>query len=213
MAEQISHNVVNKPESTSGSPLVDVTANNSNTDSAARGTQHQPTTESASYNLDPLKSTNESAIYANATVSKAHDGLDAAKNAAEPSAGDAVHLAIHDASNGPGALSADNGQGGLITGMRDDASQGEGPADDRSTADFSVDVSTNSDTDNSRVDAAEKKDGSHHVRTNSVKKPTTFSKVTATKNFMNKIAPSAPATPKVGEKREYKLLYHVIAAS
>ncbi|CAK4034863.1 Hypothetical predicted protein [Lecanosticta acicola] len=202
MAEQISHNVVNRPESTSGS-LVDAAVNDTNTVSAPSGTTQALATDSATHPLDPPKSANQSAPNANATASKVHEGLDAAKNAAEPSAGEAAHSTAQNSSNNHAPALADKigvSPGESPNALKDDASLGEGPADDRSTADVSVDVSVNSDTDNSRADAAEKKDGSHHVRTNSVKKPTTFSKVTATKNFMNKIAPSAPATPKVGEK-------------
>ena len=50
----------------------------------------------------------------------------------------------------------------------------------------------------------QKKDEGHHVRTNSVKKPTTFSKISATKNFLAKAASPAPtpaaAPPKLGDK-------------
>ncbi|KXL50044.1 MAG: hypothetical protein FE78DRAFT_250133 [Acidomyces sp. 'richmondensis'] len=47
----------------------------------------------------------------------------------------------------------------------------------------------------------EKKEGSsHHNRTSSVKKPTTFSKVSVTKNFLAKTASPTPVTSKIGDK-------------
>ncbi|KAK4494585.1 hypothetical protein PRZ48_013941 [Zasmidium cellare] len=192
MAEQSGHNVVSNSQSTSGSPLVDVAATTTTTDDALSGTQPPTNAETTSARPELSKSAAESA------PDNSLAGPDATNKAAEPSAGDAAIAAADDASANhvdgrPGAGSD------LVNGIRDDASQGD-VRDDRSNADVSVDVSINSDTDNSRGDAFEKKDGHHHTRTNSVKKPTTFSKVTATKNFMNKIAPVAPTAPKVGEK-------------
>jgi hypothetical protein len=65
----------------------------------------------------------------------------------------------------------------------------------------SVDVSVNSDTEGSRGDASEqKKEDSHHVRTNSVKKPATFSKVSVTKNFLAKSASGTPTLVKPTDK-------------
>ena len=64
--------------------------------------------------------------------------------------------------------------------------------------------SVTSDTEGSKVDAdgsEQKKDGAHHARTNSVKKPTTYSKVSATKNFLAKSSSPIPAPgAKLGEK-------------
>ncbi|KAK1063348.1 hypothetical protein LTR12_007405 [Friedmanniomyces endolithicus] len=64
--------------------------------------------------------------------------------------------------------------------------------------------SVTSDTEGSKADAdgsEQKKDGAHHARTNSVKKPTTFSKVSATKNFLAKSSSPIPAPgAKLGEK-------------
>jgi hypothetical protein len=54
-------------------------------------------------------------------------------------------------------------------------------------------VGVSSDAEGQRKDA-------QHVRTNSVKKPTTFSKVSVTKNFMAKTASPVPAAAKIGEK-------------
>ncbi|KAK5716073.1 hypothetical protein LTR15_009898 [Elasticomyces elasticus] len=61
-----------------------------------------------------------------------------------------------------------------------------------------------SDAEGSKVDAEateQRKDGNHHVRTNSVKKPATFSKVSATRNFLAKTASPVPvAAAKLGDK-------------
>lgn len=206
MAEQIGHNVVDRPESTSGSPLVDVAANSTTSQSAPSGLQQSstPTTAHSSNHAIPVSSkiANEPATSANASA-PTQAGSGAAAHAAEPSAGDAAqHAALNPASTA--AISAGEhpgpAQGDLANGVHDEAN----PGDDRSTADVSVDVSVTSDTDNSKADASDKQDRPNHVRTNSVKKPTAFSKVTATKSFMNKITPSAPAAPKLGDKREYK---------
>ena len=55
------------------------------------------------------------------------------------------------------------------------------------------DASGGSDTDTSRVDVKVSEDGKHHMRTNSVKKPTTFKPVSFTKFSVAK--PSGSATP------------------
>ncbi|KAK4617678.1 hypothetical protein CLAFUW4_12096 [Fulvia fulva] len=199
MAEQHSHNVVNNDQSTSGSPLVDAAVNPTTTDSAASGTQtRQPPITNTSEASHPVEKLIESITSARDPSEKHMSGSDAATGAAEPSAGDAANAsAQHSApviEERDGATHNEQ-----VNGVRDDASQGDGPADEvRSNADVSVDISVNSDTDGSKAGLAQ--DGKHHARSNSVKKPTTFSKVTATKSFMNKIAPAAPATAKIGEK-------------
>lgn len=206
MAEQIGHNVVNQTQSTSGSPLVDVASQSTNAHSAANGTETSSIlADSTPAHADLSKLTKESIISSQAPASNGQSGLDPALGVAEPSAGD-VSLKLGDGSGPNVAAQAEEKSRAppmdQSNSYRDDASQGDGIADDRSTADMSIDASVHSDTDNSRADAGEKKEGNHHVRTNSVKKPTTFSKVTTTKNFLNKIAPSAPITPKLGEKRK-----------
>ncbi|EME78701.1 uncharacterized protein MYCFIDRAFT_178813 [Pseudocercospora fijiensis CIRAD86] len=189
MAEQATHNVVNT-ESSSGSPLVDEHNAHNQSTSATTGTANTSTTTTHSSRSDllaPTKSANDHA------TPLAQAGSGAALDAAEPSAGDAANRVAHALGEKPGPAHGD-----LANGVHD---EGDSHADDRSTADISVEMSANSDTDNSRADAAEK-ERSHHARTNSVKKPTAFSKVTATKSFMSKIAPTAPTAPKVGEKRK-----------
>ena len=175
MAEQIHHNVVNQPESTSGSPLVDAAVNSIITDSALGS-------------------------YSSSTVSKFEtDHVDSSNIAAETSNfGDVSALDSRVTEEKVGS-----GHFDLVNGIHDDGSQGEGLADDRSTADISVDVSVNSDTDTSRADAAEKKEDSYHARTSSVKKPTTFSKVSVTKNFLAKTATVTPLITKIGDKRKH----------
>ena len=69
----------------------------------------------------------------------------------------------------------------------------EGPAEQ-----IAVDGSAGSDTDTggplkSEVKSTEESDYSHHARSNSVKKPTTFKAVSVTKNFLAKAG--TPATP------------------
>lgn len=197
MAEQTRHNVLNS-ESTSGSPLVDTAANPTTAHSASSGNTYSTTNATDSNRSDQLnssKSANDYAISANVEIAGRAVSR-AATDAAEPSAGDAANTAAQasiGSSEKPGPAHGD-----LANGTHD---EGDPHADDRSTADISVEMSVNSDTDNSRADAAEK-ERPHHNRNNSVKKPAAFSKVTATKSFMSKIAPTAPSAPKVGEKRK-----------
>ncbi|KAF2423656.1 hypothetical protein EJ08DRAFT_664240 [Tothia fuscella] len=63
-----------------------------------------------------------------------------------------------------------------------------------------ADASGGSDTDNSRTEAADLAlgPGLGHVRSNSVKKPTTFKSVSVTKNFLAKSAVAAPSVRSAG---------------
>ena len=197
MAEQISHNVVNNPESASGSPLVDVIANQTTTAPAASGTT----------NALEANTTNDLATDANANTAADHASIGAVnEGAAEPSAGDVATKAAEVPSI-PAVTTAEErgeaGQGELANGIHD-AAQGDIAVDDGSTPDVSVDL--NSDTDISRGEAAEQnKDGKRHVRAPSVKKPTTFSRVSVTKNFLAKSASTTPtpAAPSPAGKRMY----------
>jgi len=105
---------------------------------------------------------------------------------AEPSAGDASTAA--EAPALPHTKTADDSEKVDASVLANGVSHGE-------------DGSVNSDTEGSRADGTEqKKEGNHHVRTNSVKKPTTFSKVSVTKNFMAKTASPGPQAAKIGDK-------------
>lgn len=83
----------------------------------------------------------------------------------------------------------------MTNGVHDAASQGS-VIEDGGSQDVSA---VNSDTEMSKAEALEMKDGHLHVRTNSVKKPATFSKISVTKNFLAKSA-TAPVAAKTGEK-------------
>jgi len=202
MAEQVSHNVVNGPESASASALADVSANQHHSAVAADGIYTtNTTTEHATISKNAFPHTAD----VHEAASNGYDGTDADPSAAEPSAGDAMRADV----NVPVVMVSEQGvqdqeQSGkarLVNGVHDIAGQGENAADDGSTADASVDHSVHSDTDGSRADVAElKKEDNHHIRTNSVKKPTTFSKVSVTKQFMAKSASPVPQVVKSGEK-------------
>ncbi|GAB7330990.1 hypothetical protein MBLNU13_g02495t2 [Cladosporium sp. NU13] len=193
MAEQVSHNVVNVPESTSdSSPLVDVVANHTSTSAAESGTHHtapypNQATDVSKPQIDP------------STEAKPSEDkkVDAGEAAAEPSAGDAaakpdkvpVIATPSDASEkGRSDQEATN-----LNGVHDGASQGSA-IEDGGSQDVSA---VNSD---SEISKGETKDGHLHVRANSVKKPTTFSKISVSKNFLAKSASAAPATAKTGER-------------
>ena len=197
MAEQVSHNVVNGPQSASASALADVTATQTNAASAGTGT---------SINDTIAKDDRFSAVDADATTANGQGAMGAVTSAAEPSAGDAARMPPP--SNAPtvtiehsSEVQDQFGQPYSVNGLHYVASQGEGVADDGSIPDILADHSVHSDTDGSRADAGEQKmEGNHHTRTNSVKKPTTFSKVSVTKQFMAKTATVAPQAAKAGEK-------------
>lgn len=192
MAEQASHNVVNVPESASNSsPLADAVANHISTASAESGIDSStiPSTEPTG----AFKSQNTLVHDADAPKPKA---VDAGEAAAEPSAGDAAAKpdnvpAIAQPVATDGDIKADQGLP-TINGVHDSASQGsaveEGGSQDVSAA--------NSDTDTSKGEALSTKDGHLHARTNSVKKPATFSKI----SFKAKSASTAPAAAKTGER-------------
>jgi len=189
MAEQVSHNVVNVSESASGSsPLVDVVANHNSTAASEGGNSPAPfTTEAASANKPQDRSS---------TTSNTPDGreFNGGHAATEPSAGDAVAKP----DNVPAISPPSDADHGLPTtnGVHDAASQGS-VIEDGGSQDVSA---VNSDTEMSKGEALEMKDGHLHVRTNSVKKPATFSKISVTKNFLAKSASTAPVAAKTGEK-------------
>ncbi|WPB02999.1 uncharacterized protein RHO25_007635 [Cercospora beticola] len=198
MAEQIGHNVVINSESTGASAPVDAAANTSTTDSALSGKTNNESIPDASN----AATTSASPTQSNGTTSD-NAGSDAPSVAAGPSAGEATDretLKPADAKANSSNEKTRLAHGDLVNGVHEDGSQADAHADDKSTTGVSVDLSVNSDTDNSKADAGEK---GTHTRTNStVKKPAAFSKVNATKSFMSKIAPSTPAAPQTGDKGE-----------
>ncbi|WPH04608.1 Hypothetical protein R9X50_00750000 [Acrodontium crateriforme] len=196
MAEQINHNVVNGLESAGASALAGVAANHTTETAVFDGKQQSiPDSTQSSQNqstsnaLDPVAGTLPS-------TKQAH--TDAANIAADPSAGDATEIAASAPAveeKGHTLLSA------LVNGAGEGANHREVPRDGANTPDPSVDHSVNSDTDASKGDISELLKGdAHHTRTSSVKKPTTFSKVSVTKTFMAKAASPAPPIVKLGEK-------------
>lgn len=209
MAEQVSHHVVNNSESASAPAPADVAANQTNTTTAGSG-DIAHTSASASSTIDAPtpsdiatpKHANEHAADVNATTSQADAKPEAVTSAAKPSAGEAAATAAEASSVLPVKTAEEQGRVGpdeLVNGVHDAASQASGHGEDGSAG--SVDNSVNSDTEGSRVGASEvKQDGKHHERTNSVKKPTTFSKVSVTKSFMAKSASPVPTAQKPGDK-------------
>lgn len=196
MAEQSGHNVVNQPESASAS-LVDVAANPIIESAASESiptTNHTAETET---DLQISQIANQNAVQVNEDTSSTLF-MEEATSEVEPRAGDAADVVTgpdiaHDTA-AAGNDTAPSSQ--LANSIHDTAMLGEGPADDAS-----VDISLNSDTEGSRGDGAElKKDEQHHTRTNSVKKPVSFSKVSVTKSFLAKSATASPIVAKTGDK-------------
>ncbi len=105
-----------------------------------------------------------------------------------------------------------NLEGETVTGNREHTSEtvGEGGGhaviDDRPVLQTSAEGSGGSDTDTSRADITEfsekaLKEGKHHGRSNSVKKPISFKAVSVTKSFLAKAtAGSAPASKGSSDK-------------
>lgn len=76
------------------------------------------------------------------------------------------------------------------------------PSEDAGSAAAVVDLSGGSDTDSSRPDGLElNKELSGHVRSNSIKKPTTFKSVSVTKSFLAKAATASPVLKGVTDSR------------
>ena len=196
MAEQIGQNVVDNSESTSAQPLVDVSAAQTTFASADAGTLEQPLPETKTDALQTSQLANDYATDSNAHASSVVTGPNTTDPIADPSAGDATsevaqaHAAALE--QDPSDKTTTDAQ--LVNGTYSTASAGDANAEDTN----SVDVSVNSDAEGSRGDAS--KDDKHHERTNSVKKPTTFSKVSVTKNFLAKSATAVPVVAKPGEK-------------
>ena len=190
MAEQVSHNVVNVSESASGSsPLVDVVANHTSTAASEGGN-----------NTDATSAYKPQDSYANNSNTPDGREVEGGHAATEPSAGDAVAKPDNVPAISP---PSDADQGPHMTnGVHDAASQGS-VIEDGGSQDVSA---VNSDTEMSKAEALEMKDGHLHVRTNSVKKPATFSKISVTKNFLAKSA-TAPVAAKAGEKGMATPLY------
>jgi hypothetical protein len=190
MAEQVSHHVVNVPKSASGSsPLVDVAANTTTT-TAGSGNNFTTTTKASGNSQSQNNPSAESKALGT-------ERIDSGQAAAEPSAGDAAAKPDNVPANTTAPDASDkrtsNQEPPTLNGVHDVASQGSA-IEDGGSQDVSA---VNSD---SEVNKGELKDGHLHVRTNSVKKPTTFSKVSVTKNFLAKSASTAPAAAKTGER-------------
>lgn len=216
MAEQISHNVVDQPESTSGvAPLVDTAASHTITDIAENGL-HSTIATNANFSSsdDRLISSKAQSDFltdasAAGSTAVATDAAAVGSQAgAEPSAGNASAQLATEIVPAPSMQA----EGDFIDGKTTAAQlangvHGAAPSPDEALGlDISADPSVNSDTDTSRADALEQtKDGGQHMRTNSVKKPATFSKVSVTKNFLAKSVVSASAAAKPGDKSKHHL--------
>lgn len=187
MAEQVSHHVVDNPQS-AGSPLpVDAAVNPSTEAPAGDGSSSQPQTDA--------KASNELASDTNAALTSTVQATDAAAGPSAGSAADgaAVVPAIVTQTDKSTEIPQTNG-------AIDSVGAVENAGDDVSVQ-GSADLSLPSDTEGSKGDALDPKgDDKHHARTNSVKKPTTFSKVSVTKNFMAKSATPTPTAAKIGDK-------------
>lgn len=189
MAEQVSHHVVNDSQSTGGSLPVDAAVNQPTQALAGNGSIDQP--------LADAKTPDDLVNSANAALSSTAHATD---TAAGPSAGSAAGGSAEVVATFTDVEKGSEGQAYLVNGAHNVAHAGDAAADDVSVQ-GSADVSNQSDTEGSKGDAQEQKlDDRNHARTNSVKKPATFSKVSVTKNFMAKSATPTPTATKLGDK-------------
>lgn len=173
MAEKTSHDVVNETGSASAPAPADVAANQPTIASVADGTN---TTHIDNSSIDAALAMDSDAVTQSQEVNeKAAD----ANNTAQ--------------------LTIPDGEGKeLANSTLDTASQSGSQV-----GDVSLELSTASDTEGTRSDApGPRSTENHHIRTNSVKKPATFSKVSVTKNFLAKAASPSPtvAASKPGDK-------------
>lgn len=202
MAEQISHNVVDNIELTSAAAPVDVAANPTTTAFADHGNLEHSLPQRKPDEVQISQSINEHATNANSAINTTNTSAPDGEAIVDPSAGETI--------TPPSEALVASLAAGSITGMSSESAQflngatgkGDGFLDTASAHEGSVDVSINSDAEGSRGDANDPKndDEKHHNRSNSVKKPTTFSKVSVTKNYLAKSAPVAQATTKAGDK-------------
>lgn len=187
MAE-ISQHGVDNTESTTASAIVD-----EHSAAHPQTTLDEPQT---------TQNTDEHVSHSNGTASSTLEGADAVDAVAEPSAGDVTRAADSESTHPTNTtqdtpvpsdvvVNGDSGHDGFRDGVVDHGSAGDG----------SVDVSVTSDNEGSRGDGTETKkdDGKHHTRTNSVKKPTTFSKVNVSKSYLAK-STAVPTVAKMGDK-------------
>lgn len=202
MAEQISHHVVDTTESTSASAPVDVAANQTTTTAPDHGNFDHSLPSTRTDEVQTSRSINELATTANSAISTEPASEPNGRVIVDPSAGETIARFVEapTASVAAGILTdATSESAHLLNGA---AGKGDGFLDTASAHEGSVDVSVNSDAEGSRGDPNDLKndDEKHHNRTNSVKKPTTFSKVSVTKNYLAKSAPVAQSSAKVGDK-------------
>ena len=200
MAEQISHNVVDNTESTSASPPVDAAANQTTPASAEHGTLDQPLVQTKTDQLQTSQDSDVPATEADASISSLAAVVEAGEGVVNPSAGDTATLPGEASTASPALATSDDLPGDnelLVSGV---GGTEYVAVDDGNVPEGSIDVSTSSDAEGSRGDGGKADDEIHHARTNSVKKPTTFSKVSVTKNFLAKSATTAQPTLKAGDK-------------
>nr|POE71863.1 hypothetical protein CFP56_11739 [Quercus suber] len=188
MAEQIHHHVVDKSESASASTApADVALNTINHPSAVSG-HHTISVDLVDANTTDLLATEILTSEADTAT---------AVHAENPSAGKAAEDAVYVVPSKAILQHRATGDG-----PQAEVSHPEGDTDElhNGMLDGSVDNSNQSDTDASRGDASENQKERNHARTNSVKKPATFSKVSVTKTFLAKSATPVPVAVKQGEK-------------
>nr|POE66651.1 hypothetical protein CFP56_72074 [Quercus suber] len=188
MAEQIHHHVVDKSESASASSApADVASNTINHAFASSGT-HPAIADHI--DVTPM------VVLATESMASQTDAA-AADHAENPSAGEAAENTAYVV---PSKITLQSRVPRDTT--EPQTLRGETSSDEmhNGMVDGSVDNSAQSDTDVSRGDASEHQKEQNHNRTNSVKKPTTFSKVSVTKTFLAKSATPVPVVAKQGEK-------------
>ncbi|KAK6426669.1 hypothetical protein LTR95_016098, partial [Oleoguttula sp. CCFEE 5521] len=200
MAEQNSHNVVTNTESTSGSsPLVDVAAQHTTTEATANGTEDIQTPITTDETAS-TKSQNSDAAAANGSLGVKDKGEDVVQPAAEPSAGYAAEQPADAAITEKPAQDEQEAVPGSSIDQLPNGVHGE-LVEDSALHDTSADPSVHSDTEANRADGADQsKDDKRHVRKESVKKATTFSRVSVSKSFLAKSLTPVPAVAKAGEK-------------
>ncbi|KAI9836557.1 MAG: hypothetical protein M1819_001189 [Sarea resinae] len=184
MAEQSAHDVVNQPRSAGDASPSDVTANKTN----------EPTTVGSVEDLQRSTTNDKAQNHVSAPEAATIDATDRTNRGSED--------------RGPGDLNTEklpylNHDSDAVDGPQSDGELQRGDSTEHNRLHHTVvDGSAGSDTDTSKADSAKDglSDSRGHVRSNSVKRPTSFKAVSVTRSFLAKAAAgSAPAT-KAGDK-------------
>jgi hypothetical protein len=212
MAEQITHDVVDQTQSMSDASLVDVNANPSTTTTAGNGqanahhipdshysASNDPPTIAASFDVARDSSIAPSSVDAG-SIQEAQRSDDV--RMILPHQQGSLSSYVQNQMNHDPSSDHDEAVADQVIIVQEDMGDAVGVLD-AATRGGALDASGGSDTETSKADSVEQREqGMGHVRSNSVKKPTTFKTVSVTKNFLAKSVAVGQASKAPGDKSE-----------